>query len=162
MYIIHPITNLQRPRSPALKLQPVPSYGNSPDEQQLSEANVAPLSTPSNNHNQRRSTFDPVQQPQSHNRTRRQQSRDEPTALQIEPNLCASAVTRTGAANRVPFLHRTRPRHAQPGEPSLHTRYVLHTEIGWWHLTLVSNGDSGMRSVLDSMALVGVVPTRYE
>jgi hypothetical protein len=72
--------------------------------------NTAPLSAPSNNHY----------------RTRRQQPRDEPTARQ----LIIPWVTRSGAANRVPFLQRTRPRHAQPGERSPHTRYVLHTEIG--------------------------------
>lgn len=34
----HPTKYPQRPRSPALKLQPAPSYGNSPDVQLRSEA----------------------------------------------------------------------------------------------------------------------------
>jgi hypothetical protein len=61
--------------------------------------NTAPLSPPSNNHY----------------RTRRQHSRDEPTAFQIEPNLCASAHHSLGNAqwscqqSSVPTTHTTTP-----------------------------------------------------
>jgi hypothetical protein len=61
--------------------------------------NTAPLSPPSNNHY----------------RTRRQQSRDEPTAFQIEPNLCASAHHSLAKAqwscqqSSVPTTHTTTP-----------------------------------------------------
>jgi hypothetical protein len=112
----------QRPRSPALKLQPAPSYGNSPDVQLLSEA-TAP---------EHRSTLAPIQQP-----TIAQDDSNPGMSLQHSNSSPACArqliipwVTRSGAANRVPFLQRTRPRHAQPGERSPHTRCVLHTEIG--------------------------------
>jgi hypothetical protein len=89
-----------------------------------------------------------------------QHSQQSPTCAS---QLIIPCVTRTGAAEGVPFLQRTRPRHAHPGEQSPHTRYctcctlrsgiasplqlrsvILDTQ------TCESNGDSGMQSVLDS------------
>jgi hypothetical protein len=49
----HPTKHPQRLRSPALKLQPAPSYGNSPDVQLRSEATAL----------EHRSTLAPIQQP---------------------------------------------------------------------------------------------------
>jgi hypothetical protein len=49
----HPTKYPQRPRSPALKLQPAPSYGNSPDMQLRSEATAL----------EHRSTLAHIQQP---------------------------------------------------------------------------------------------------
>jgi hypothetical protein len=145
----HPTKYPQRPRSPALKLQPAPSYGNSPDVQLRSEATAL----------EHRSTLAPIQQPtiaqnDSNPRMSLQHSKSSPTCAR---QFIIPWVTRSGAANRVPFLQRTRPRHAQPGERSPHTRCVLHTEIASTMQlrsvaldtqTCASNGDSGVRSML--------------
>jgi hypothetical protein len=120
----HPIKYPQRPRYPALTLQPAPSYGNSPDVQLRSEATAL----------EHRSTLAHSQQPtiaqdDSNPGMSQQHSKSSPTCAR---QLIIPWLRRSGAVNRVPFLQRTRPRHSHPGEQSAthEILYVLHTEIG--------------------------------
>jgi hypothetical protein len=65
----------------------------------------------------------------THYRAKRQQSRDEPTAFQISPTCARQLIIPWVTANRVPFLQRTRPRHAQPGVHTQDASCILRSGI---------------------------------